>query len=312
LPGYRDPKPLVFASIYPEDSDDFDLLKEALGKLKLNDPAFYFEPESRLILGRGFRCGFLGTLHGEIVTERLQREFNLNLLISAPSVSYKIIDREEKEFFIFSAADWPDQTRIKETQESWVRLEIITPLNYLGRILEILEDLKGKHIETQYLSQERALLCFEAPLREIIQDFYERLKNASQGFASMNYEILDFRPADLVKLDILIGGRKEEAFSKVVPKDRAFPESRKIVKKLKEILPSQLFSLAIQAAIGGKIVARETISAKRKDVTAPLYGGDYTRKKKLLDKQKKRKKKLKEKGVFRIPPKVFLEAFKRI
>lgn len=324
LSGYKEPKPVVFASIYPENSDDYDLLKEALGELKLNDPSLNYEPEDRAVLGRGFRCGFLGSLHIEIVIERIRREFGLSLIISTPSVIYKIIDKKDKEVLISSAVDWPaspderasrggpDPLKIKEIQEPWVKLEIITPLNYLGPVLEISKNLQGKYLETQYLSREKALLVFEAPLREMIQDFYDRLKSVSQGFASMNYEILDFRPADLVKLEVLIAGKKEEAFSKIVPEEKTYLEGRKIVKKLKDVLPPQLFPVALQAAVGGKIIARETLSAKRKDVTAPLYGGDYTRKKKLLDKQKKGKKKLKEKGEARIPPEVFLEIFKKI
>ena len=324
LSGYKEPKPVVFASIYPENSDDYDLLKEALGELKLNDPSLNFEPEDRAVLGRGFRCGFLGSLHIEIVIERLRREFGLSLIISTPSVIYKIIDKKDKEVLIPSAVDWPaspdertsrggpDPLKIKETREPWVKLEIITPLNYLGPVLEISKNLQGKYLETRYLSREKALLVFEAPLREMIQGFYDRLKSVSQGFASMNYEILDFRPADLVKLEVLIAGKKEEAFSKIVPEEKTYLEGRKIVKKLKDVLPPQLFPVALQAAVGGKIIARETLSAKRKDVTAALYGGDYTRKKKLLDKQKKGKKKLKEKGEARIPPEVFLEIFKKI
>ena len=310
LPGYKVPKPVVFASIYPENSDDFENLKEALSRLKLNDSSFTFEPESKEALGRGFRCGFLGSLHIEIVSERLKSEFGLNLIISTPSVVFKIIDQRNKEFLVFSPSDWPNPAEIKEAQEPWAKLEIITPSQYLGRVLEILNNLKGKAIETKYFGTDKILLIYEVSFKEIISGFYDNLKGVSQGFASMNYEILGYKKGDLVKLEILIAGRKEEAFSKIVYKDEAHKNGKKIAEKLKEVLPSQLFSVPIQAVVSGKVVARETISAKRKDVTAPLYGGDYTRKKKLLEKQKKGKKELKEKGRIRIPSRVFLEIFK--
>jgi GTP-binding protein LepA len=310
LPGYKEPKPMLFASLYPENPDDYDLLKEAINKLKLNDPALIFEPETQEVLGRGFRCGFLGTLHTEIVSERLKREFDLNLVISTPQVSYKIIDKKEREFLIKSASEWPALSQIKEILEPWVKLEVMSPNAYLGKVLEILESLKGRQIQTQYFGQDKVLLIYEVPLREMIISFYDKIKGQTQGFASMNYEILGYRPADLVKLEILIAGRKEDAFSKIVPKERVFEEGKKIVKKLKEILPPQLFSVALQAVISGKIIARETIRARGKDVIAPLYGGDYTRKRKLLEKQKKGKKELKEKGRVRIPSRVFLEMMK--
>ncbi len=310
LSGYKTPKPMVFASIYPENPDDFDLLKDALNKLKLNDASLIFERETKEFLGRGFKCGFLGSLHAEIVCERLKREFGLNLIISTPSVIYKVIDKKDREDLIFSASDWPDMSYIKEVREPWVRLEIITPVDYLGGVLDLLKQQEAKHIEDKYLTQERLLLVYEAPLRKIIVGFFDKLKGISQGFASMNYEFLGYRTGDLVKLDILIAGRKEDAFSKIVDRKEAFKEGKKIVTKLKEILPAQLFSVPIQAAISGKIIARETIKARRRDVTAPLYGGDVTRKMKLLERQKRGKKKLKEKGRVVIPSKVFLEMFK--
>lgn len=309
-PGYQEPKPMIFSSFYPENPADFDLLKRALTKLKLNDAALIFEPEQKLILGRGFRCGFLGSLHAEIISERLRREFNLNLIVSLPQVSYKVIDRQGREIFIQSLSDWPDQSQVKIVEEPWVKLEVITPSDYLGRVIEILEGLKGKHLQTQIFAGQRYLLVYEVPLREIIVGFYDKLKGSTQGFASMNYQFLEYRPADLVKLDILILGKREEAFSKIVPRDKAYLEGKKIIKKLKQILPPQLFSVPLQAAVRGKIIARETIKAKGKDVLAPLYGGDFTRKKKLLEKQKRGKKRLKEMGRIKIPPRVFLEMFK--
>jgi len=311
LPGYQEPKPMVFLSVYPEKSDDFELLKEALEKLRLNDAALTFKPELKESLGRGFQCGFLGLLHVEIVTERLKREFGLDLVLSTPSVIYKVIIQDGRELLIHTPVDWPDPVEIKESQELWVKLQIFTPTNYLGALLEFLEIIESKHVRTDYLDSEKVELIYEVPLREIItKNFYDSLKSISQGFASMNYEILDWRVVNLVKLDVLILDRKEEAFSKIVSEKEVYKEGKKIVEKLKEVLPSQLFSVPLQAVIGGKIIARETIRAKRRDVIAPLYGGDYTRKRKLLERQKKGKEKLKGKGRIKIPPKTFLEVFK--
>ena len=302
LPGYQEPKPMVFVSIYPENSENFDLLKEALSKLKLNDAALTFEPETKEALGRGFRCGFLGSLHAEVISERLQREFSLNLVISTPSVVYRIIDRENQEKLIKSATDWPENlSQVKKTQEPWIKLEVMTPISYLGRVMEILEGLEAECKEKKYFGQDKVLLIYEAPLSEVISGFYDKILGATQGFASMNYETLGFREADLVKLEILIAGKKEEALSKIVPQMRALQEGSKFVKKLKEILPPQQFSVALQAIVSGKIIARETIKARRRDVTASLYGGDYTRKRKLLERQKRGKKELKEKAKIRIP-----------
>ncbi|MEK9135377.1 MAG: translation elongation factor 4 [Patescibacteria group bacterium] len=310
LPGYKEPKPMVFASIFPENPEDFENLALALSRLKLSDAALIFEPETKDALGRGFRCGFLGTLHAEIISERLKREFGLSLIVSAPSVVYRIVNNRDKEIFIYSSSEWPDPGQVKESQEPWVRLEIITSPQYLGKVSDLLKKSGGKQIETKYFSQEKLFLIYEAPLREIISGFFDKLKGASQGFASMNYEILGYRRANLVKLDILIAGRKEEALSRIIPEEIAQEQGKRLVEKLKEVMPSQMFAVPLQAAIGGKIVAREDISAKRKDVTGYLYGGDYTRKKKLLEKQKKGKKELKEKGQLSVPPKVYLDMLK--
>ncbi len=310
LPGYTEPQPVVFASFYPQDPDQYDALKEALAKLKLNDYALTFESEMKVMLGRGFRCGFLGSLHAEIISERLSREFGLELIISQPSVVYKIIDIKKKEHLIYSSSDWMDFSQILEIKEPWAKLEVISPSSFLGNCLKVLESVEGHQIERKYISEERLILVYEIPLRELIVGFYDNLKGATQGYASMNYEILDYRKGDLVKLEILIAGQKEEAFSKIVPKDKAYEEGSKIVKKLKTAMPSQLFSVALQAVVQGKIIARETIRAKGKDVTASLYGGDYSRKRKLLERQKKGKKELKVKGKIKIPPKTFLEMFK--
>lgn len=311
LAGYKEPKPMVFLSVYPEDSEEFDLLKDGLEKLKLNDAALTFSPESKEGLGRGFQCGFLGLLHAEIISERLKREFGLDLILSIPSVVYKIIAPDNREFFVYSPSEWPDNARIKEAQELWANLQVLTPVAYLGQALELLESIESKQLKTNYLGIEKIELVYEVPLREIIsKNFYDKLKSLSKGFASMNYDVTDWRKGNFVKLDILILGRKEEALSKIVAENDALKEGKKIVEKLRDSLPSQLFSVPLQAAIGGKIVARETLKALRRDVIAPLYGGDYSRKRKLLEKQKKGKKKLKDRGKMHIPPQVFLEMFK--
>jgi GTP-binding protein LepA len=309
LPGYQEPKPMVFASLYPQNAEDFDLLKDALSKLKLKDASLTYELESQETLGRGFRCGFLGTLHAEIVSERLRREFGLDLVISRPSVVYKIINQKNEEVLIFSPSEWPNESFIKEIQEPWVKLEIITPEEYVGNVLEISSKLKGVYLKSDYFTSGKVALVYEVPLRQIVVGFYDNLKSASQGFASMNYEVLGYRAGDLVKMEILVSGKKEEAFSKIVMREEAFDDGKKIVGKLKDVLPPQLYAVALQACISGKIIARETIKANRRDVIAPLYGGDYTRKMKLLEKQKKGKKELKEKGSIKIPQKVFLEMF---
>jgi GTP-binding protein LepA len=310
LPGYDEPKPMIFASVYPENADDFDDLKVALSKLKLSDPSFIYEPEMKEFLGRGYRCGFLGTLHAEIVCERLFREFDLDLIISSPSVVYKINDNRGDEQTIYTSSDWPDPASIKETFEPWVKLEIVTPIDYLGAISDLAKNYQAIYLNTDYVGNEKLLLGYEIPLRKIVSGFYDDLKGVSQGYASMNYEPIGYRKCNLVKLEILINGEKEEAFAKIIPEEEASAEGRKIAAKLKDKLPPQMFSLPIQAVLGGKVVARETLGAKRRDVTAPLYGGDVTRKNKLLKKQKEGKKKLALRGQVHIPSKVFMDMFK--
>lgn len=313
LHGYNEPKPMVFLSIYPENADDFELLKDSLEKLKLNDAALSYRPELKEGLGRGFQCGFLGLLHTEIVSERLRREFGLNLVLSTPSVIYKITIQSNKEKLIYTPSDWPDNpSEIISSQELWTKTQVLTPMNHMGQILEFFKTIESKYLTTNYLGSDKAELLFEVPLREIVtKNLYDKLKSISQGFASMNYDVLDWRKTNLVKLDVLILGRIEETLSRIVPAGEADREGRNLVEKLKEVLPSQLFALPIQAVVGGKIIARETLKAKRRDVIAPLYGGDYTRKKKLLEKQKKGKKEMREKGKIKIPSKVFLEIFSR-
>jgi len=310
LAGYQEPNPMVFASFYPENPDDFELLKVALSKLKLQDPALVYEAEMKEALGRGFRCGFLGTLHVEIISERLEREFGLGLVISTPSVIYKIFNKKGQEMVIYSASDWPDPSGIEKMEEPWVLLEIIAPQSYVGKLMDVLQDVGGNYLETNYLSAERAIIKYEAPLRAIVANLYDKIKSTSQGYASLNYTMLGYRPAVLVKMEIWIAGRAEEAFSRIVEESDAYEQGKKLVEKLKEALPTQQFTVAIQAVIGGKIIARETISARRKDVTGYLYGGDKSRKKKLLEKQKKGKALMKDKGKVNVPAKTFLEIFR--
>lgn len=315
LPGYKEPKPVVFASLYPENIKDFARLQRALFQLQLTDPAFNFTPERKTALGRGFQGSFLGSLHAEIVTERLQREFGFELIVSRPQVVYRMKKQQRGKSpavykMIFTPQDFPENLQGVEVEERWVKVEVLTPQKFLGPVLKLMEGFESRHLETRSLGEKRLLLVYEMPLREMMAGFYDKLKSVSQGYASLNYEIGEWREADLVKLEIFIAGKKEELFSQIVPRDKAFEEGKKTVRKLKEILPPQQFALALQAKVSGKIIARETISARRKDVLAPLYGGDYTRKRKLLEKQKKGKKRLKEVGRVRIPPKVYLAMLK--
>ena len=310
LQGYAPSKPVVFMSFYPQNPQDFDALKDAISKLKLNDPSFEYEPESHEALGRGFRCGFLGVLHSEIISERLQREYAISLVISRPSVEFKVTDLKGREMSIKTAAAWPQGHQIQSVKEPWVWLEIVTPTSYFSQVVQLLAQLEGQQLDTTNLGVHALSLMYETPLREIVIDFYDKLKSATQGMASMDYQIIDWRPANLVKLEILIAGKKEEAFSQIISREKAFREGKAITEKLKELLPAQQFAVPIQAVADGKIIARETMRAQRRDVTAPLYGGDVTRKRKLLEKQKKGKKELAEKGRVNIPSKVFLDVFR--
>lgn len=311
LPGYREPQLVVFASFYPEDSDQFDDLKDALAKLKLTDASLFFEPESSPALGRGFRLGFLGLLHIEIISERLRREFGLGLIISSPTVEYEVVLKSGKTLKMRSANQLPDPSFVEKIREPISRLDIITPLSYLGPVMNLVSEIRNNYKQTDYLSKEVVRLSYEVPLSEIITDFYDRLKSVSSGYASMSYELSGYHEADLVRLDILVAEEKVEPFSKIVPRDQAEEIGRAMVEKLKDVIPSQLFAVALQAAVGGKVVARETIKARRKDVTGYLYGGDVTRKKKLLEKQKRGKERMKEAGRVDIPQKVFLEMLKK-
>lgn len=307
LHGYKEPEPKIFVSVYPEDQGEFEQLKLALSKLKLNDSALFYQQQNFYVFGRGFLCGFLGTLHAEITMERLRREFGLEIVIGAPQVAYKALDQKGNPVMIYNPLNWSDAYR--NFSEPWAELRIIIGETYLGRVFDFLSELESKHIESYPFGSDRYMLVYEMPLREIIGKFYESLLNITQGFASFTYKEIEYRETDLVKLDILVAGKPEDALSRVLPKEKAVEEARRIVLKLKELLPRESFAVPLQGKIGGNIVSRETLSGFRKDVLAPLYGGDYSRKKKLLEKQKKGKEKMKEKGVVRIPPEVFLKVF---
>ena len=312
LSGYKEVKPMVYASFYPTSGDEYNLMRDSLDKLKLNDASFIFEPESNPALGRGFRCGFLGLLHLEIVQSRLEREFNISPTITTPSVVYKIKLKNKKDLItIYSPSEFPDPSEIEEIFEPYVKLEVVSPSKYLGAIMEVMQNTRAQYIDTQYIDSERMIIQFKIPLSDVITDLHDDLKSVSQGYASMNYEVEDYYSYDLIKLDILIAEEKVEAFSRIVPKENAYSEGKKIVVRLKKVIPRQNFQVAIQAAISGKIIARETVKAFRKDVTAKLYGGDITRKRKLLEKQKKGKKKMKNIGQVSIPTEAFLSVMKK-
>ena len=310
LPGFQIPKPVVFASFYPQNPNDFEVLKDALSKLRLSDPSLSYEMEAKEALGRGFRCGFLGVLHSEICSERVEREFKIPIVISRPSVEYAILLKDNRKISVKAPVDWPLSQAIQEMYEPWAMLEVITPAEFLAQTLQFLQTLEGKQLGIEDLGGNKFLARHEMPLREIITGLYERLKSVTQGMASMDYQLLEMRKADLVKLEFLIAGQKEEALSNVVPRQKAYQEGKAIIEKLKEVLPSQQFEVALQAVTEGRVIARETISARRRDVTAPLYGGDVTRKKKLLERQKKGKEELKARGRVTIPSKVFLDIFR--
>ncbi len=312
LPGYKEIKPLVYASFYPKEGDDYNFMRDALGKLKLNDAAFSFEPEANLALGRGFRCGFLGLLHMEIIQERLKREFEIDPVITTPSVVYEVkIKGKERKLQIFSPLEMPDPSVTESIEEPYVKLDIISPAKYLGPIMDLMNNTRAEYKNTEYIDSERMIISFESPLTDVIIGLHDKLKSASSGYASMNYEIIGYRRNLLVKLDILVAGDKVDAFSRIIPEERAFSEGKATVEKLKDIIPRQNFQIALQAVVGGKILARETVKAFRKDVTAKLYGGDVTRKRKLLEKQKKGKRKMARVGRVEIPSSAFLAVLRK-
>jgi GTP-binding protein LepA len=310
LHGYRDPKPMVFCGLFPIDGDDFELLRESLEKLKLNDASITYAPESSGALGFGFRCGFLGLLHMEIVKERLEREFNLALIATAPSVEYRVHKTNGDVELIDNPADLPMPQSIDFIEEPYFRVSIITPKDYTGTLMELCQNRRGELSKLEYLSPERVELHYQIPLAEVVVDFFDQMKSRTQGYASLDYELSGYQRSNLVKVDLLLNSITADAFSTIVHRDKAFAYGSRMCEKLKELIPRQMFDVPIQAAIGGKVIARETVKAKRKDVLAKCYGGDITRKRKLLEKQKEGKKKMKSIGRVEVPGDVFISALK--
>ena len=310
LPGYKAAKSMVFSGLYPVDSAQYENLKDAVVKLRLNDSSFTFEPETSLALGFGFRCGFLGLFHMEIIQERLEREYNLELITTAPTVIYRVTKTNGDVIFVDNPSNLPPPQQIQLIEEPFILATLHTPAEYLGAILGICESKRGIQREITYLSTSRIMVAYELPLNEIVLDFYDKLKNASRGYASMDYDYLDYRKSDLIKLDILINSEPVDALSLIVPRERAHTRGRALAEKMKELIPRQMFEVIIQAAIGSKIVARETISAMRKNVIAKCYGGDISRKRKLLEKQKEGKKRMKQVGSVELPQEAFLAVLK--
>ena len=304
LPGYKDVKPMVFAGLFPTDSDDYPDLRDALERLKLNDAALFYEPETSQALGFGFRCGFLGLLHMEIVRERLEREFDLDLLVTAPTVAYRVLTHTGQEAEVHNPAEMPRE--FERVEEPYVRASIIVPKEYVGPVMELSNERRGRFDHLEYLSEERVLLSYDLPLGEIVLDYHDQLKSRTRGYASFDYDVAGFRPGDLVRVDILIGGEAVDALSLIAHRDTAYGRGRALVERLREEIPRQLFDVAVQAAIGSRVIARETIKAKRKDVLAKCYGGDITRKRKLLERQKAGKKRMKQVGAVEVPQEAFL------
>ena len=310
LDGYADPKPMVFCGLYPVDGDEYPNLREALQKLKLNDASVTFEPETSGALGFGFRCGFLGLLHMEIVRERLEREFTLSLIATAPSVAYKVTTDDGSTMVIDNPSELPDMGTVETIEEPMLRIGILTPSDYTGTVMDLCQGRRGKMIRMEYLSPERVELHYEIPLAEVVTDFFDQLKSRTQGYASLDYEPAGYQAGKLVKVDVLLNGEPVDAFSTIVHSDAAYDYGRRMAAKLQELIPRQMFDVPIQAAIGGRIIARETVKAKRKDVLAKCYGGDITRKRKLLEQQKKGKKKMKAIGRVEVPNEAFVSALR--
>ncbi|HKB93111.1 MAG TPA: translation elongation factor 4 [Gaiellaceae bacterium] len=305
LPGYKDVKPMVFAGLFPTDSDAYPELRDALERLKLNDAALFYEPETSQALGFGFRCGFLGLLHMEIVRERLEREFDLDLLVTAPNVAYRVREKNSGEWQeVHNPAEFPRE--LEEVEEPYVKSSIIVPKEYVGTVMELNNDRRGTFDHLEYLSPERVHLTYELPLAEIVLDYYDQLKSRTRGYASFDYDVAGFKPGDLVRVDVLVGGEPVDALSLIVHRDFAYERGRLLVDKLREEIPRQMFDVAIQAAIGARVIARETVKARRKDVLAKCYGGDISRKRKLLEKQKAGKKRMKQVGAVEVPQEAFL------
>ena len=310
LPGYRDPKPMVFSGLYPIDGDDFEDLRDSLQKLKLNDSSITYAPETSGALGFGFRCGFLGLLHMEIVKERLEREFDLALIATAPSVEYRVHRTDGTLELVDNPADLPEPQRIDHVEEPFFKVGIVTPTDYTGTLMDLCQQRRGELDKIEYLSPERVELHYVMPLAEVVVDFFDQLKSRSQGYASLDYEPAGYRRSDLVKVDLMLNGITADAFSTIVHRNKAYDYGRDMAEKLQQLIPRQMFDVPIQAAIGGKVIARETVKAKRKDVLAKCYGGDITRKRKLLERQKEGKKKMKSIGRVEVPGDVFISALK--
>ncbi|MGE5140401.1 MAG: translation elongation factor 4 [Rudaea sp.] len=310
LPGFRPAKPMVFAGFYPSATNDYPLLRDALDKLKLNDAALTFEPETSAALGFGFRCGFLGLLHMEIVQERLEREYDIDMIATAPSVEYHVLRTDGEILSIDNPSELPDPSTIELIEEPWMKLEIYSPAEYIGTVMDLVRHRRGEHDKIEYLDSQRVRLDYHIPLSELIIDFYDQLKSRTRGYASMDYQFEGYRPGDLEKLNVLVNEEPVDALAMIVHKEHAYARGSALAKRLKEVIPQQLFPVPIQAAIGGKIIARETIRALRKDVLAKCYGGDITRKRKLLEKQKKGKKRMKQLGNVELPQEAFMAVLK--
>jgi GTP-binding protein LepA len=306
LPGYREVKPMVFCGLFPVDTDQFADLRDALEKLALNDAALSYEPETSQALGFGFRCGFLGLLHMDIVRERLEREYDLELLATTPNVEYEVTLTDGTEEVVHSPSEMPDRARIAEIREPFIRATVLSPREHVGAVMELCQERRGSHVDMHFLSEERVQLRYDLPLAEIVLDFFDQLKSRTKGYASLDYEVLGMRPGDLVKLDILLAGDRVDALSMVVHRDKAYPAGRALTERLRDQIPRQQFEVAIQAAIGAKIIARESVKPMRKDVIAKCYGGDVTRKRKLLEKQRAGKKRMKQLGRVEVPQEAFL------
>src|SRR5207248_621591 len=301
----KDVKPMVFAGLFPTDSDDYPELRDALERLKLNDAALFYEPETSQALGFGFRCGFLGLLHMEIVRERLEREFDLDLLVTAPNVAYRV-KRPSTDGWIevHTPSDMPNE--FEEVEEPYIKASIIVPKEYVGAVMELNNDRRGRFDHMEYLSEERVHLVYELPLAEVVLDYYDQLKSRTRGYASFDYDLIGFRPGTLVRVDVLVGGEPVDALSLIIHRDSAYERGKLLVERLREEIPRQMFDVAIQAAIGSRVIARETVKARRKDVLAKCYGGDISRKRKLLEKQKAGKKRMKQVGAVEVPQEAFL------
>jgi GTP-binding protein LepA len=304
LPGYKDVKPMVFAGLFPTDSDEYPELRDALERLKLNDASLFYEPETSQALGFGFRCGFLGLLHMEIVRERLEREFDLDLLVTAPNVAYRVLRPNGEWFEVHNPAEMPRE--VETVEEPYIKAQVIVPKDFVGTVMELCNERRGRFDHMEYLSEERVLLVYDLPLGEIVLDFYDQLKSRTRGYAGFDYDFIGFREGDLTRVDILIGGEPVDALSLIIHRAGAYARGKALVERLREEIPRQMFDVALQATIGARVIARETIKAKRKDVLAKCYGGDITRKRKLLEKQKAGKKRMKQVGAVEVPQEAFL------